>query len=48
MPNGSQWWRDRLSHDYALVVGCIMVILLAALIWFLWMRPDLVMYFFLP
>jgi hypothetical protein len=45
MPNRSQWWRDRLTHDYALVGGCIAVFLLAALIWFLWMRPDLVMYF---
>jgi hypothetical protein len=45
MPNRLQWWRDRLTHDYALVGGCIMVLLLAALIWFLWMRPDLVMYF---
>jgi hypothetical protein len=48
MPNRSQYWRARLSRDYALVVGCIMVILLAALIWFLWMWPDLVMYFLLP
>jgi hypothetical protein len=33
MPNRSQWWRDRLTDDYALVGGCIMVVLLAFLIW---------------
>jgi hypothetical protein len=40
MPNRLQWWRDRLMHDYALIGGCIMAILLAALIWFLWIAPG--------
>jgi hypothetical protein len=44
MPNRWQWWRDHLTHDYALIGGCIMAVLLAALILFLWMRPDLIMY----
>jgi hypothetical protein len=45
MPNRLQWWRDRLTHDYALIGACIAVFLLAALIWFLWIAPDLAMYF---
>jgi hypothetical protein len=45
MPNRLQWWRDRLTHDSALIGACIGVILLAALISFLWMGPDLAMYF---
>src|SRR5262249_39713373 len=45
MPNRSQWWRDRLKHDYALIGACIVAVLLAALTWFLWMAPDLAIYF---
>ena len=45
MPNRSQWWRDRLTHDYASIGGFIVAFLLAALIWFLWFAPDLAMYF---
>jgi hypothetical protein len=45
MPNRLQWWRDRLKHDYALIGAGIMVVLLAALISFLWIAPDLAMYF---
>jgi hypothetical protein len=45
MPNRSQWWRDRLTHDYALIGASIVAVLLAALICFLWIAPDLAMYF---
>jgi hypothetical protein len=45
MPNRSQWWRDRLTHDYALIGACIVGVLLAALISVLWIAPDLAMYF---
>jgi hypothetical protein len=45
MPNRLQWWRDRLTHDYALIGACIAAFLLAGLIWFLWIAPDLAMYF---
>jgi hypothetical protein len=45
MPNRLQWWRDRLTHDYALIGMCIAVTLLAALISLLWIGPDLAMYF---
>jgi hypothetical protein len=45
MPNRLQWWRDRLTHDYALIGACIVAVLLAALIWLLWIAPDLAMYF---
>jgi hypothetical protein len=41
MPSRLQWWRDRLTQDYALIGGFIVVVLLAALIWFLWLAPDL-------
>jgi hypothetical protein len=27
MPNRLQWWRDRLTHDYALIGMCIAVTL---------------------
>src|SRR5262245_46172530 len=30
MPNRLQWWRDRLTQDYALVGGCILVVLTLA------------------
>jgi len=45
MPNRSQWLRDRLTHDYALIGGFIVAVVLAALIWFLWIAPDLAVYF---
>jgi hypothetical protein len=45
MPDRLQWWRDRLTHDHALIGAFIVALLLAALIWFLWMAPDLAMYF---
>jgi hypothetical protein len=45
MPNRLQWWRDRLTQDDALIGGFIVALLLAALIWFLWIAPDLAMYF---
>jgi hypothetical protein len=45
MPDRLQWLRDRLTHDDALIGGLIVVFLLAALIWFLWIAPDLAMYF---
>jgi hypothetical protein len=45
MPNRLQWWRDRLTQDYALIGACIVAVLLAALICFLWIAPDLAMYF---
>jgi hypothetical protein len=45
MPNRLQWWRDRLKHDYALIGAGIVAFLLAALIWLLWIAPDLAMYF---
>jgi hypothetical protein len=45
MPNRLQWWRDRLAHDHALIGACIVAVLLATLIWFLWIAPDLAMYF---
>jgi hypothetical protein len=45
MPNRSQWWRDRLTQDYALIGACIVAFLLAALMWFLWIAPDMAMYF---
>jgi hypothetical protein len=45
MPNRSQWWRDRLTDNYALIGAGIVSFLLAALIWFLWIAPDLAMYF---
>jgi hypothetical protein len=45
MPNRSQWWRDRLTDDYALVGGFIVAFLLATLMWFLWIASDLAMYF---
>jgi hypothetical protein len=41
MPSRLQWWRDRLTQDYALIGGFIVVVLLAALISFLWLAPDL-------
>jgi hypothetical protein len=44
MPNRLQWWRDRLTHDHALIGACIAAALLAALIWCLWIAPDLAMY----
>jgi hypothetical protein len=45
MPNRLQWWRDRVKHDYALIGAVIVAFLLVALIWFLWVAPDLAMYF---
>jgi hypothetical protein len=44
MPDRLQWLLDRLTHDYALTGG-IVAVLLAALIWFLWIAPDLANYF---
>src|SRR5262249_5944052 len=41
MPNRLQWWRDRLTHDYALIGACIVAVLLAALILFLLIAPGL-------
>jgi hypothetical protein len=40
MHNRLQWWRDRLTQDYALIGACIVAFLLAALMWFLWIAPD--------
>jgi uncharacterized membrane protein len=45
MPDRLQWLRDRLTHDRALIGGSIVVLLLAALMWFLWIAPDLARYF---
>ena len=45
MPNRLQWWHDRLTHDYTLIGACIVAVLFAALIWFLWIAPDLARYF---
>ena len=45
MPDRLQWWRDRLTQDYALIAACIVAFLLAALMWFQWIAPDLAMYF---
>jgi hypothetical protein len=45
MPDRLQWLRDRLTDDYVLVGACSVAFLLAALIWFLWIAPDLAMYF---
>src|SRR5215831_10881425 len=45
VPNRLQWWRDRLTHDYTLIGACIVAVLFAALIWFLWIAPDLARYF---
>jgi|GraSoiStandDraft_14_1057315.scaffolds.fasta_scaffold832521_1 hypothetical protein len=45
MPDRLQWLRDRLTHEDALIGGFIVAFLLAALIWFLWIAPDLAMYF---
>jgi hypothetical protein len=45
MPDRLQWLRDRLTHDDALIGGLIVAFLLAALMWFLWIAPDLAMYF---
>jgi hypothetical protein len=40
-----QWLQDRLTHDHALIGGFIVAFLLAALMWFLWIAPELAMYF---
>ena len=45
MPDRLQWLRDRLTHDHALIGGFIVAFLLAALMWFLSIAPDLAMYF---
>jgi hypothetical protein len=45
MPDRLQWLRDRLTHDHALIGGFIVAFLLAALIWLLWIAPDLAIYF---
>jgi hypothetical protein len=34
-----------LTHDDALIGGFIVAFLRAALMWFLWIAPDLTMYF---
>jgi hypothetical protein len=45
MPDRLQWLRDQLTHDRALIGGFIVALLLAALMWFLWIAPDLARYF---
>ena len=45
MPNKLQWLRDRLTDDHALIGGFVVALLLAAVMWFLWIVPDLAMYF---
>jgi hypothetical protein len=45
MPDRLQWLRDRLTDDHALIGVFIVAFLLAALMWFLWIAPDLAIYF---